>query len=144
MNSRSWPAPPPPIHLGLHDQNGYLRTFSLSSTPYSLCSRLRLSLWSQRKNRLWPQVPWFEYPIKKQTCVSEFFFSCLLDQIKYCTVSVYFILNGGSPVVPDPGLEALEPLPPVLVYHHLVVFVHALPASRHIRWNTAHFVWKNK
>jgi hypothetical protein len=29
-------------------------------------------------------------------------------------------INGGSPVVPDPGLEALEPLPPVLVYHHLV------------------------
>ncbi len=44
-------------------------------------------------------------------------------------------IKGGSPGVPDPGLEALEPLPPVLVYHHLV-FVHALPASRHIRCNT--------
>jgi hypothetical protein len=43
-----------------------------------------------------------------------------LTQMKNRCVSVYFILNGGSPVVPDPGLEALEPLPPVLVYHHLV------------------------
>jgi hypothetical protein len=34
-------------------------------------------------------------------------------------------IKGGSPVVPDPRLEALKPLPPVLVYHHLVVFVHA-------------------
>jgi hypothetical protein len=30
-------------------------------------------------------------------------------------------IKGGSPVVPDPGLEALEPLPPVLVYHQFII-----------------------